>query len=127
MANWLGLMAQECHSGQSCTEPWFLRVERTTINKIHLTRAPTEPYDRYNGGAMPERMPDEQLLGALSEVFRAHGYEGATLAKVSEATGLQKSSLYHRFPGGKEQMAKAVLDAAAARVAGHVLAPLRGT
>lgn len=76
---------------------------------------------------MPERMPDEQLLGALTEVFRTHGYEGTTLALVSKATGLQKSSLYHRFPGGKEQMAVAVLNAAVAHVAGHVLAPLRGT
>src|SRR5437762_12723369 len=50
------------------------------------------------------------LLPVLGEVFRAHGYEGATLALITEATGLGKGSLYHFFPGGKAQMAAAVLD-----------------
>lgn len=51
----------------------------------------------------------DDILAALSEVFRAHGYEGATLALISEATGLGKGSLYNFFPGGKEQMANEVL------------------
>ena len=49
------------------------------------------------------------LLPLLAEVFRAHGYEGATLALIGEATGLGKGSLYHFFPGGKAQMATEVL------------------
>ncbi len=50
------------------------------------------------------------VLPRLAEVFRAHGYEGATLALISDATGLGKGSLYNFFPGGKEQMAMEVLD-----------------
>ena len=50
-----------------------------------------------------------QVLRALGEVFRAHGYEGASLTLITEATGLGKGSLYHLFPGGKEQMAAEVL------------------
>ena len=53
----------------------------------------------------------DDILAALAEVFRAHGYEGATLALISEATGLGKGSLYNFFPGGKEQMANEVLAA----------------
>jgi len=49
------------------------------------------------------------ILPRLAEVFRAHGYEGATLSLLGEASGLGKGSLYHFFPGGKEQMAKEVL------------------
>jgi TetR/AcrR family transcriptional regulator, lmrAB and yxaGH operons repressor len=49
------------------------------------------------------------LLPLLGEVFRAHGYEGATLSLISKATGLGKGSLYHFFPGGKAQMAAEVL------------------
>jgi AcrR family transcriptional regulator len=49
------------------------------------------------------------VLRALGEVFRAHGYEGASLTLITEATGLGKGSLYHLFPGGKEQMAAEVL------------------
>lgn len=49
------------------------------------------------------------LLPLLGEVFRSHGYEGATLALISQATGLGKGSLYHFFPDGKAQMAAEVL------------------
>ncbi len=49
------------------------------------------------------------LLPLLGEVFRSHGYEGATLALIGETTGLGKGSLYHFFPGGKAQMAAEVL------------------
>ncbi|MBA2400733.1 MAG: TetR/AcrR family transcriptional regulator [Bradyrhizobium sp.] len=49
------------------------------------------------------------LLPLISEVFRSHGYEGATLALIGEATGLGKGSLYHFFPDGKAQMAAEVL------------------
>jgi AcrR family transcriptional regulator len=53
----------------------------------------------------------DDILAALAEVFRAHGYEGATLSLITEATGLGKGSLYNLFPGGKEQMANEVLAA----------------
>ena len=43
-------------------------------------------------------------------VFRAKGYDGASLNELAEATGLKKASLYHRFPGGKKEMTSAVLD-----------------
>lgn len=51
----------------------------------------------------------EDVLPALGEVFREHGFEGASLAIIQARTGLGKGSLYHFFPGGKEEMANAVL------------------
>jgi len=48
----------------------------------------------------------ERLLGA----FRRYGYDAASLGQLSNATGLGRSSLYHYFPGGKEEMARAVFD-----------------
>ncbi|MDQ7017995.1 MAG: TetR/AcrR family transcriptional regulator [Robiginitomaculum sp.] len=65
------------------------------------------------------------LLQRLSEVFRDHGYEGASLAKLSEAAGLKKASLYHRFPKGKEQMACEVLLAAQAWLSKNIVKPLK--
>ena len=65
------------------------------------------------------------LLSALGEVFRAHGYEGASLALISEATGLGKGSLYHFFPGGKEQMAAEVLASIDAWFVTEIYRPLR--
>ncbi len=48
-------------------------------------------------------------IPALAEAFREHGFEGASLAILSQATGLGKGSLYNFFPGGKEEMMDAVL------------------
>ena len=54
--------------------------------------------------------PDRaDLLSIIGEVFREHGYEGASLALIGTATGLGKGSLYHFFPSGKEEMAAAVI------------------
>ena len=66
-------------------------------------------------------------LPVLAEVFREHGYEGASLSLISKATGLGKGSLYHFFPGGKEEMAQAVLSEIDAWFENHVFAPLRKT
>lgn len=51
-----------------------------------------------------------QIVDQLYVVFRDRGYEGSSLADLSQATGLGRSSLYHHFPRGKEQMAEAVLE-----------------
>lgn len=55
-------------------------------------------------------MPKETYIPCLLRLFRQYGYDGATLAKISEATGLGKASLYHHFPGGKDEMVETVLD-----------------
>ncbi|MEB3229416.1 MAG: TetR/AcrR family transcriptional regulator [Leptolyngbyaceae bacterium] len=54
-------------------------------------------------------MTKEACIPCLFSVFRQYGYDGATLAKLSAATGLGKASLYHHFPGGKDDMVNAVL------------------
>ncbi|MCG1037141.1 TetR/AcrR family transcriptional regulator [Polaribacter sargassicola] len=56
----------------------------------------------------PQKVLDKEILISLSKVFRDKGYEGASLQELAEATGLKKASLYHRFPKGKYEMAKAV-------------------
>jgi AcrR family transcriptional regulator len=62
---------------------------------------------------------------ALAEAFREHGFEGASLAQLCEATGLGKGSLYHFFPGGKDEMAAAVLADVDAWFTGAIFEPLR--
>jgi len=49
------------------------------------------------------------VVALVAEVFRELGYEGASLSRITERTGLAKGSLYHFFPGGKEEMAAAIL------------------
>jgi TetR/AcrR family transcriptional regulator, lmrAB and yxaGH operons repressor len=65
------------------------------------------------------------IVPLLAEVFRAHGYEGTTLGLISQATGLGKGSLYNFFPGGKEEMARAVLASVDGWFTAQIYAPLR--
>lgn len=65
------------------------------------------------------------LVVKLHELFRQRGYEGVSIGDISIATGLGKSSLYHHFPGGKEEMAEAVIAFARAALELDVFAPLR--
>ncbi|MEJ2373395.1 MAG: TetR/AcrR family transcriptional regulator [Sulfurimonas sp.] len=66
----------------------------------------------------------EMLIESLAVVFRKHGYEGASMGELSKETGLQKASLYHRFPGGKEEMANAVLEHVNNIVEENIVIPL---
>ena len=65
-----------------------------------------------------------EVLSRLFNAFRTYGYEGATLARLSEATGLRRASLYHYFPDGKEGMARAVIEASREWVRANVKTPL---
>jgi len=71
-------------------------------------------------------MPKETYIPSLFGLFRQYGYDGATLAKISEATGLGKASLYHHFPGGKDDMVASVLGYSARWLATNVLQLLAG-
>ncbi|WP_042702758.1 TetR/AcrR family transcriptional regulator [Azospirillum sp. B506] len=64
-------------------------------------------------------------IASLAEVFREHGYEGASLALIGKATGLGKGSLYHFFPNGKEEMVQAVLAEIEQWFEDSVYSPLR--
>jgi len=64
------------------------------------------------------------VLPMLSELFREHGFEGTSLALITERTGLGKGSLYHFFPGGKQEMAEAVLAGIDEWFEEHVFTPL---
>ncbi len=61
---------------------------------------------------------------ALAEAFREHGLAGASVTALCAATGLGKGSLYNFFPGGKEEMAAAVLADVDAWFTASVFGPL---
>ncbi len=70
-------------------------------------------------------MSKDEVIPQLLKVFQCYGYEGATIARLSEATGLKRASLYHYFPDGKEEMAAVVLDYITLGLKEQLLAPLR--
>lgn len=56
----------------------------------------------------PQKVNTEDLLMGAFSVLKEKGFDGASLNELEKATGLKKASLYHRFPGGKEEIAQNV-------------------
>jgi AcrR family transcriptional regulator len=65
------------------------------------------------------------MLERLMDLFRDKGFDGASLADISASTGLGKSSLYHYFPNGKEEMALEVLAHLEAQLEQALFEPMR--
>ncbi|MBY3092718.1 TetR/AcrR family transcriptional regulator [Rhizobium laguerreae] len=65
------------------------------------------------------------IVPLLAEIFRELGYEGTSLSRITERTGIGKGSLYHFFPGGKQEMAGAVLADVDAWFEHAIYQPLR--
>jgi AcrR family transcriptional regulator len=61
------------------------------------------------GMGRPREFDAERALDQAMEVFWRHGYEGATIAQLTEAMGINPPSLYACF-GNKEGLLKAALD-----------------
>jgi TetR/AcrR family transcriptional regulator, lmrAB and yxaGH operons repressor len=64
------------------------------------------------------------VTSQLFDLFRHYGYAGLSIGDICERTGVGRSSLYHLFPDGKEQMAMAVLDLADAWLTAEVVPAL---
>lgn len=65
-----------------------------------------------------------ELVPRIAEIFRQYGYHGASVGIIAKQTGAGRSSLYHFFPGGKDEMADAVLDHISDWFERHVFLPL---
>jgi TetR/AcrR family transcriptional repressor of lmrAB and yxaGH operons len=70
------------------------------------------------------KLDDTKLLDCLTELFCEQGFDGVSLTMIADATGLQRASLYHRYPGGKAEMGLAVLKHAHKRFEEEILAPV---
>ncbi len=51
----------------------------------------------------------DRLLAATNELFRRQGFNGTSMSEITKASGSPTGSLYHFFPGGKDDLAEAVL------------------
>ena len=52
---------------------------------------------------MPSDTPD-RLTDAVLMAIRQHGYAGTSMQDLLRDTGVSSSSMYHFFPGGKEEL-----------------------
>jgi TetR/AcrR family transcriptional repressor of lmrAB and yxaGH operons len=69
---------------------------------------------------------DQDFLGIALELFRTYGFEGVSLKRLADATGLEKASLYHRYPGGKDEIVMAVATDVVGWFQKNVFGPLIG-
>ncbi len=58
-----------------------------------------------------------ELVQTMARLLRDQGYTGTGLAQVLAESGVSNGSLYHYFPGGKEELAEAALRASGQGVA----------
>lgn len=65
--------------------------------------------------ASAPRSTRDRLVGAAARLFQERGYAATGLAEILSLSGAPKGSLYHYFPGGKEDLAIAAAELAGAR------------
>src|SRR3954468_19818041 len=75
---------------------------------------------------MPPPATKDRLLDASGELFRRQGFAGTGIKQILAQAGAPFGSLYHHFPGGKDELAAETIKRAgeeyAALVASHLLA-----
>ena len=59
--------------------------------------------------ARPAVPTKQRILYASAELFRRRGYTGTGLKQISQASHAPFGSLYHHFPGGKEELGEDVI------------------
>jgi AcrR family transcriptional regulator len=97
--------------------------KRTTINqKVKRIERRAENGVGFKGVTRmamgrPREFDADAALDQAMEVFWRHGYEGATIAQLTDAMGINPPSLYAAF-GNKEGLLKAALDRYTAKRAG---------
>jgi AcrR family transcriptional regulator len=69
----------------------------------------------------------DEMLARLMDLLREKGFDGASLSDISESTGLGKSSLYHHFPNGKQEIALQGLAYLEAQLEQAVFEPMRSS
>ena len=52
------------------------------------------------------------MIWAAAKLFRRRGYSGTGLRDILAASGAARGSLYHHFPGGKEEIGAAAVTSA---------------
>src|SRR4051794_39366422 len=56
----------------------------------------------------------DRMIQSAALLFREHGYSGTGFREVIKHSGAPRGSIYHHFPGGKEQLAAETVQWASA-------------
>lgn len=99
-----------------------------TSNPLDTERSVKLQSFRTNGKILfmaRRRVNDVQLAERTLELFRQKGYEGTSLNDLAAVSGLEKASLYYRFPGGKKDIAMAAAAHVGDWFQENIFAPLK--
>ena len=66
------------------------------------------------------------MIDACGELLRQVGYRGASMGKMIAKSGAPRGSIYHHFPGGKDELVKEALLTTGARWRDHVAGLVEG-
>jgi len=108
--------------------PCTLAIQAASIS-LDTERSVKLQSFRTDGKIFPmahSRLNDAELAGKALELFRQQGYEGTSLTDLAAASGLEKASLYYRFPGGKKDIALAAAAHVGLWFEANIFAPLHG-
>jgi len=61
---------------------------------------------------MARRDVRAEMISGASELLASHGVQGTSFALVLETTGAPRGSIYHHFPGGKNELVLAAIASA---------------
>ncbi len=67
---------------------------------------------------------EEAFLDNALDMLRSRGYQGVSMSQLSAANGLEKASVFYRYPGGKNEVVLAVVDRVGKWFESNVFAPL---
>ncbi len=67
----------------------------------------------------------QRILQAAHDLFCRYGYNGTSLKEITLQSGLPTGSVYHHFPGGKEEIGVAVVQHFGALYGDRVLKVMR--
>lgn len=62
----------------------------------------------------------QRIVGAAARLLAAHGVDGVSLADVLAAAEAPRGSLYHHFPGGKDQLVGEAITLVGSRSLEHM-------
>ncbi len=66
------------------------------------------------------------LIETAATLFRRQGYAATGLNQILDDAGVKAGSLYHHFPGGKQELAAAVVESAGTQIERVLRAALAG-
>ncbi|MCU1396865.1 MAG: putative HTH-type transcriptional regulator YxaF [Ilumatobacteraceae bacterium] len=73
-----------------------------------------------------ESSPKHRIERAAADLLARDGYNGMGMKSISDGAGLPYGSIYHHFPGGKEEIAGAAITAMGAYTNGLLAAAFAG-